>query len=146
MVSMIGMIASALLLISGNDQPDPWDRNVPPLAVNDNKPTGEPSFLHVALAVGSDVDSRPILIVDRLCLNHEAAKIMSDEAIDAEAQIIATQNELEAVQRLVKEKQSEIQVCVFWFKVIATLVLMEILAGSLMEILAGSYAAYKAMK
>lgn len=48
-------------------------------AVNDVKPSGEPSYDNVALCVGTDFQGHPITLVNRLCLNRPAAEQMADD-------------------------------------------------------------------
>lgn len=64
---------------------DPWDVEPNPLVVNDVEPSGDPSFVSVAMCIGTDFDENPILLVDRLCLNREAANIVKAE-MDAKTQ------------------------------------------------------------
>lgn len=70
-----------LLLLSQADAPenDPFDHNVPTLAIDDKVSSGEPSFAHISICVGSNDDGQPVLLLDRLCLNHEAAQVIQDE-------------------------------------------------------------------
>lgn len=46
--------------------------------VNDIDGARDPSFVHVAICTGSSIDSEPVTLVDRLCLNGPAVEVIND--------------------------------------------------------------------
>lgn len=48
-------------------------------SVNDVAGSGEPSFVHIAICTGTDLDGAGVTLVDRLCLNDPAVHLIADD-------------------------------------------------------------------
>lgn len=89
-------IAALMLISTSPTAQDPFDQKNNPLAVDDKVSTGEPSFTDVAICIGSDKSGGQILLLDRICLNREAAEILAANVSELQQEVDVSQAEVKA--------------------------------------------------
>jgi hypothetical protein len=111
---------------------DPWDEHKNPLSVNDSEPkaSSEPSFLGVAFCLGASQDAQPVLIMDRLCLNHAAADLLAGE-IQSDRQQIKADAEIQ--RKLAKAIDADDKTIKFMLFLCVVIYLAGIMVGRAMR-------------
>lgn len=91
----------------------------------------QPSYAHIAVCVGSDVDGDPVTIVDRLCLNNAAARSVGDGLEYAYEQNEELKSALiESKQENAKQESNIKSLCVYGLIELVAIIVLVLVIGS----------------
>lgn len=66
--------------------------------VNDLDGPHDPSFVSVAICIGTDLDSKPVTLVDRLCINRPGVELIAGDMSICQQELKAFRSEATEMQ------------------------------------------------